>query len=478
MFSAPPKLVQKLLGWPAGRALCFQYGLGFYRFKLERKQTDGKQYRQRKGTVNRIYIPRILPNGDAVIKDPTVPKIITEGEKKAIKGCQEGLVVVALPRVYGFLHKGEPIPELDRFTWDGCRVEIVFDSDPSEQSKGQVDKARRWLASVLTVRGADVWAVILPDDGKEKVGLDDYLLTHSIDEFLALPRTRVPCYSSLTNSNGGSRKSYVTPDVERLIWNRLLKKSPSDFEPIPDFDDPVRTVLNTGMKGDHLTSRVPGKNGRDSRIRVGKQTFAYVMVYYNLLRRAVRPKGRYKMVMPRRKDIPVWQGLMELEAGVELPDEYRPHLPACAPQAAIDVKGAWLRTAWVRHREYPGCSVVFDPEMISLMLSKPRSYVLSGWQWLENYDSVDAVYVKDSTGRDRELFRPGENPIEDPEGFDRMMEEMKWGDAIIPQKSDADSGNILGSQPTGRIGDNGCSAPSSLTISNGEVSGEHSEVSL
>jgi hypothetical protein len=201
VFSAPAKLTHQILGWPAGRALVYQYGRGFYRVKLDRKQEDGKQYRQRKSSVNQIYVPRVLPNREEVIKDPTIPKIITEGEKKAIKGCQEGLVVLSLPGVYGFLYQKEPIPDLDRFAWDGCRVEIVFDSDPSERSKGQVEKARRWLAAVLTVRGADVWAVILPDDGRTKVGLDDYLMTHSVEEFLALPRGRVPTSSPVTNSS-------------------------------------------------------------------------------------------------------------------------------------------------------------------------------------------------------------------------------------------------------------------------------------
>jgi Domain of unknown function (DUF3854) len=141
VFSAPAKLTHQILGWPAGRALVYQYGRGFYRVKLDRKQKDGKQYRQRKSTVNHVYVPRVLPNREEVIKDPTIPKIITEGEKKAIKGCQEGLAVFSLPGVYGFLYQKEPIPDLDRFAWDGCRVEIVFDSEAKlgAQAKAQAE---------------------------------------------------------------------------------------------------------------------------------------------------------------------------------------------------------------------------------------------------------------------------------------------------------------------------------------------------
>jgi hypothetical protein len=103
---------------------------------------------------------------------------------------------VSLTGVYGFLHNKEPIPDLDRIACQGRTVVIIYDSDPSERSKGQVDHARRWLASVLRERGADVWAVILPDDGEVKTGLDDYLVAHSVDELLNLPVVRVPLHWS------------------------------------------------------------------------------------------------------------------------------------------------------------------------------------------------------------------------------------------------------------------------------------------
>jgi hypothetical protein len=71
------------LGRPLGTGICFSFGRDFHRVKLDCKQPDGKQYRQRKGTVNRIYVPRILPAG--ILDDPTISFYIIEGEKKAIK---------------------------------------------------------------------------------------------------------------------------------------------------------------------------------------------------------------------------------------------------------------------------------------------------------------------------------------------------------------------------------------------------------
>jgi Domain of unknown function (DUF3854) len=316
IFSMPASLSVEILGRPLGTGMCFQFGEGFWRVKLDREQKDHKQYRQRKGTVNRIYVPRVLSDREKVLKDPTIPIIVSEGEKKAIKGCQEGLPVVSFTGVYGFLCKGEPIPDLDSIAWEGRTVVIIFDSDPSERSKGQVEQARRWLAAELTIRGSDVWAVILPDDGKDKVGLDDYLMTHSVAEFFDLPVVSVPLYSPVLNKKGKGKEYNLSEAVETLTWRKLLQKVKSDSAVLPDFDTPVRTVLNFGMKADHLTTRVKFRG--EPRIQVGKSTYGwpYVVVYYNALLRAMQPKGKHTMTKIPSKWMPIWQGLMELEAGV------------------------------------------------------------------------------------------------------------------------------------------------------------------
>ena len=89
VFSMPASLSVVILGRPLGTGLCFQFGQGFYRVKLDRKMEDDKQYRQRRGSVNRLYVPLILQEG--LLEDPTIPLYITAGEKKAIKMCQDGL---------------------------------------------------------------------------------------------------------------------------------------------------------------------------------------------------------------------------------------------------------------------------------------------------------------------------------------------------------------------------------------------------
>jgi hypothetical protein len=340
VFSMPASLSVEILGRPLGTGMCFQFGGGFWRVKLDRIQKDGKQYRQRKGTVNRLYVPWSLPDRDRVLADPTIPLIITEGEKKAIKGCQEGLTAVALTGIHAFLHEKQPIPDLDLIACEGRKITIVFDSDPSDRSKGQVDNARRWLAAVLTMRGATVDAVILPDDSKTKVGLDDYLMTHTVEELLALPRQDVPLFSSITNKKGKEKNYQLTPDIEKMISIMLGQKPDSDFW------TPFRSILNHGHKSNYLTCFVRYRG--ETRVQVGvmkESSYAWplAVVYYNLLRRRMQPKGRYTMVKIPSKLLPEWQGRMEIAAGaLTVPDEYQPCLPPDTPQSEVDVMADWL----------------------------------------------------------------------------------------------------------------------------------------
>jgi len=128
------------------------------------------------------------------VRDPSVALLITEGVKKADAAASHGLCCVAFPGVWNWKGKNgsggsEPIPDLEYLTLkspDGPReVVIVFDSDA--RSNPHVREARKRLAGLLRSRGANVGYINLPDrpDGA-KQGLDDFLLTHTADELLAL----------------------------------------------------------------------------------------------------------------------------------------------------------------------------------------------------------------------------------------------------------------------------------------------------
>lgn len=193
LYSATGPGVRELLGFGAGPGLVFPYpelnGSGPYaRVKLDATPPDGKRYRSPKGRPNRLYIPPLLDH--AVLTDARTPLWITEGEKKALKACQEGLPCVAVPGVWSWKTRDTrdrsiPIPDLEHVVWRGRTVLVVYDSDVA--TKPKVRLAECGLAKELQCHGATVKAVRLPSGaGGAKVGLDDYLLTHSVEALCAI----------------------------------------------------------------------------------------------------------------------------------------------------------------------------------------------------------------------------------------------------------------------------------------------------
>jgi hypothetical protein len=194
LYSAPERQTRDLLGYGAGAGLVIPYpnlsgGASVYaRVKLD-ASPDGKRYRSPAKQGNRLYVPALI--GPDVLKDPRVTLWLTEGEKKALKACQEGLACVALPGVWSWKTRrpGEkqsaPIGDLDYVVWRDRQVLIVFDSDLAQNAS--VRDAERALAQELGRRGARVLAVRLPGGpGGSKVGLDDYLLSHTVEALCAI----------------------------------------------------------------------------------------------------------------------------------------------------------------------------------------------------------------------------------------------------------------------------------------------------
>ena len=192
-YSATDPGVRDLLGFGAGSGLVFPYpelngGGPCARVKLDNTPPDGKRYRSPKGRPNRLYIPPLLDR--AVLTNAQTPLWITEGEKKALKACQEGLPCIAVPGVWSWKtrdsrDKSVAIPDLEHIAWRGRSVFVVYDSDVATNPK--VRLAEHGLAAELQRRGASVKAVRLPGGPTgSKVGLDDYLLTHSVEALCAL----------------------------------------------------------------------------------------------------------------------------------------------------------------------------------------------------------------------------------------------------------------------------------------------------
>ncbi len=145
------------------------------------------KYYQKTGTSNRLYIPAGTLDG----QDTTL--YITEGEKKALKASQEGIACVAIGGLWNWRDDGGLISDFGKLSLDGRDVHIVPDNDyllPDRQGgEKNLKQAVQGLAEALINKGAFVSIVELPS-GPDK-GIDDYLITHTVAEFLALPTRQV-----------------------------------------------------------------------------------------------------------------------------------------------------------------------------------------------------------------------------------------------------------------------------------------------
>lgn len=156
----------------------------FYRVRYLEMPTDFQsltdkkpvRYVQEPLTAPVAYFP-LNQEWEALVKDPSQPLLITEGELKAIKACQEGFPCLGLGGVYNWRsHKLgiEWLPSLEPVDWRKRNVYIVFDSDFA--TNVMVCYALKELADALHDRGAFVYLVTLPTlEADKKVGLDDFL---------------------------------------------------------------------------------------------------------------------------------------------------------------------------------------------------------------------------------------------------------------------------------------------------------------
>jgi len=197
VYSVARGEAKAILGFdPGGPGLAFPYvgttngnGEPFTRIKPDHpfKDSDGRlaKYLTAKGATNHLYIPPTYRKKDLLNRE--LPVILTEGEKKALKGAQEfkDFVVIALPGVWCFKAKNSRlIPDFQRLAWKDRAVYIVYDSDVT--TKREVRQAEDTLAGQLDRLGPHVYICRIPsaEDGS-KLGLDDYLVRHDVDAFKA-----------------------------------------------------------------------------------------------------------------------------------------------------------------------------------------------------------------------------------------------------------------------------------------------------
>lgn len=124
------------------------------------------------------------PRCNKSLGDPSIPLWITEGCKKADALASRGACAISLTGVWGFKGKNELGGVVFLADWDYIALKdrtiyLAFDSDVV--AKESVKKALERLAEHLQRRGARVSVIYLPQQGERKVGIDDYLLEHSLE---------------------------------------------------------------------------------------------------------------------------------------------------------------------------------------------------------------------------------------------------------------------------------------------------------
>lgn len=142
--------------------------------------TADLRYVQPPGTLAEVYLPPLLKGTSwpRIMKDPSIPVCVTEGEMKAAKSCAEGIPCAGLGGVWMFKSGRMKHPLLPWFysvEWKGRTVYLIYDSDASTNL--DVHRAAAELAKHLTGLGAVPRVIFLPHVCKgDKTGLDDYLL--------------------------------------------------------------------------------------------------------------------------------------------------------------------------------------------------------------------------------------------------------------------------------------------------------------
>lgn len=156
-----------------------------YKPDVPRRKQDGKpiKYEHPKGSHVRLDVhPQVKP----LIGDPKVEKWWTEGQKKGDSLISHGLTALTLHGVWGMKGTNElggktVLADLDHVAVNDCRCVIVYDNDVMVNPRVQAALDR--LTAILMNRQAEVWWCRLPwIPGQPKVGVDDFLLTHSVEE--------------------------------------------------------------------------------------------------------------------------------------------------------------------------------------------------------------------------------------------------------------------------------------------------------
>jgi hypothetical protein len=142
------------------------------------------RYVQPEDSNSEVYLPPLI-DWAAFARDANRPLVITEGELKSACATHHGIPAVGLGGVWSFMSKRNNtalLPQLEELQLRDRECIICFDSDVV--TNPQVVSAEIALAKQLTARGARVRVARIPMyEEARKMGLDDYIVLNSVEDF-------------------------------------------------------------------------------------------------------------------------------------------------------------------------------------------------------------------------------------------------------------------------------------------------------
>ncbi|MDM7998737.1 MAG: DUF3854 domain-containing protein [Dehalococcoidia bacterium] len=171
--------------------------VGNHQFRPDHPRIDkGKpvKYEIPKGSRICLDVP---PTCRSLVTDPSIPLWVTEGIKKGDSLASHGVCSISLLGVWGFVGKNiqggiTTLPEWRDIALNSRLVYVAYDSDVV--LKRPVQQALDALIAWLRHRGVeDVLVVHLPSPHGLKVGIDDFLSSHTITDAIALARRPEDC---------------------------------------------------------------------------------------------------------------------------------------------------------------------------------------------------------------------------------------------------------------------------------------------
>jgi hypothetical protein len=187
-----------------------------YRAFYDKGKNAGPRYLQKKKSGNRLYIPYLVR---PYLDNPDTPLNETEGEKKSLRACQEGILCIALSGLWSWSNgNGELINDYDQINLQNRIINIVPDNDWLKPDKHGYQKNLKQAvyrhAEKLIKRGARVFIVQLPPG--ELKGIDDYLCVHSKEDFENLPKIEVKSLAERVSNANENELHDLIAEISRV----------------------------------------------------------------------------------------------------------------------------------------------------------------------------------------------------------------------------------------------------------------------